>query len=89
MDKARSGRSCYSSGASGGSLHGGAIFEVEKARWLREEKGPENLLHETKGPENRKVKSNCAPLCAAPSVFDVFVRHGLEAQWELVFGLRA
>ena len=31
-----------SSGASGGSLHGGASFEVEKARFAAREKGPEN-----------------------------------------------
>ena len=38
----------FSSGASGGSLHGGAIFKVEKTHFSAWKRGPENRKNEVK-----------------------------------------
>ena len=46
-----------SSGASGGCLHGGASFEVEKAHFA---------VRETKGPENRKNEAKLRPPLCRP-----------------------
>ena len=52
----------FSRGASGGCLHGGASFEVEKAHFTARKMCP----------ENRKNEVELRPLCAAPEALHEF-----------------